>query len=642
MARRDDISTNQIMQNGHSEPHGLLERVRNEVRKRKLALEPGAPHLPGSDTEVSPAISAAPPSVVITPQASAAPLEEKPRLKRARVALDRASSKNASAPGWPRFLRRLRRNQGAINEALIQIAAAFLETLEWLHKKMALLDLRFADLSKGSQEQRRQLQQQLDLRARQIAEQDGRADTLRKQLAELDQKLEQQARRATEDEVAAAQLRRQLLELEGRLERSLDERQHGERRLDERAVEQQKQILDLNYKLLAYQTEVGARFERTVAQQLLSERQLIDVQSLVRDLEKQTAHEQLQLAEFQEFVHAQHQQNTENAGLLGKQQEQLTAVRVQFAQQQKQLDEMSGQLIENQNDACARYHLTIEALEQEKRRVAEIRRRIEELHPGALPESSFSSEIEALRNKLNTMQASFAIIQGYFARTESTETVEAVGPAVSKDLKEHDKDAFYLAFENQFRGDRELIKDRLRFYLPIMERTKATTGNISAVDLGCGRGEWLELLREQGYEGVGVDVNLCMIEECRSRGLKAESADAIAYLRNLAPGSLSLVTGFHIVEHLSFSQLLDVFRETFRVLCPRGTAIFETPNPENSHVSGYSFYLDPTHRNPIPQELLCFAARQTGFESTQVERLQAFLEDGVFKGYLDYAGIFTK
>jgi O-antigen chain-terminating methyltransferase len=437
---------------------------------------------------------------------------------------------------------------------------------------------------------------------------------------------------------------------------------------------------------LTRQLEIRAQQAEAQRQQIGRIERRIEQQAryAIEEQQKQFLELKRQLAGLQDFINAQQRQNTENAGLLGEHQEQLTEVRglleesarrlegaterilgsertlkemeafvsaqqgqtveeqAQFAQQGKKLDEVSGQLTEYQNDACARYHLTIEALEQEKRRLAEIRSRIEELNPGAFSESSPLPEIEILRDKINALQASFAIIQEHLVRADSAETIQAAAPAIKEDLKEHETDAFYLAFENQFRGDRDLIKERLRFYLPIIERVKAATGNASAVDLGCGRGEWLELLQEHGYDGVGADLNLCMIEECRSRGLKAESADAIAYLRNLTSGSLSLVTGFHIVEHVSFSQLIELFRETFRVLCPRGTAIFETPNPENSHVSGYSFYLDPTHRNPIPQELLCFAARQAGFEATHVERLQAYVEDGVFKGYLDYAGIFTK
>jgi SAM-dependent methyltransferase len=532
--------------------------------------------------------------------------------------------KNDGVRRWPRFLRGLRRNQGAINEALIRAVGAVVETVEWLRRNFVVLDSRVGDQSRRSDRHAHhlaELTRQLEIRVHQAGVQAGRLEGQRQQIGEIERRIEQQARHATAEEQRRAEERNRFIE------------------------EQQKQFLELSDKILLGKT---------------------------------------QLAELRDFINAQQRQNTENAGLLGEHQEQLTEVRAlleesarrlegatdrilgsertlremqafvsaqqdqtveeqgQFAQQWKKLDEVSGQLTEYQNDACARYYLTIEALEQEKRRVAEIRSRVEELKPGAFPDSSPFLEIDILRDKINALQASFAIIQEHLVRANSAETIQAVAPAIKQDLKEHETDAFYLAFENQFRGDRDVIKERLRFYLPIIERVKATTGNALAVDLGCGRGEWLELLQEHGYDGVGLDLNLCMIEECRSRGLKAESADAIAYLRNLAAGSLPLVTGFHIVEHLSFSQMIDLFRETFRVLCPRGTAIFETPNPENSHVSGYSFYLDPTHHHPIPQELLCFAARQAGFEATQVERLQAYVEDGVFKGYLDYAGIFTK
>ena len=616
------------MQNGHSDPERLLERIRNEVRQRKLAIAPPAPQL-----EIPQAAG----STVSLPQVTTAwapsasfemSIPEKPHLKLARGALERAAMKNERVRRWPRFLRGLRRNQGAINESFIRAVGPVLETIEWLQQKFALLDSRMREVT-GQLETRAQ---QAGIQGQQIAEMERRIAAERNRLIE----------------------------------------------------EQQKQFLEVSYKLINYQTEVSARFERVMSQQFLTERQLMTFQNFVRDQDKQKGNEQRQIAELQDFLNAQQRQNIENAKLLGEQQEQLTEVRAlldqssrrldetvqrtskseemakdiqafvtaqqdqtaeeqrQLSQQQKQLEEVGGQLIEYHDDACARYHLTIEALEQEKRRIAEIRSRLEALQPGAFSGAGVSHEIEQLRDRINAMQASFAIIQEHLVRPESVETIQAIAPEVSQDLKEHETDAFYLAFENQFRGDRDLIKERLRFYLPIIERVKATTGNASAVDLGCGRGEWLELLREQGYEGAGVDSNLCMVEECRSRGLRAEYADAISYLRNLPSNSLSLVTGYHIVEHLLFNQLFHFFRESFRVLCPGGIAIFETPNPECSHVPDYSFYLDPTHRNPIPQELLCFAARQAGFEGARVERLQAYVEDGVFKGYLDYAGIFTK
>jgi SAM-dependent methyltransferase len=902
------------MQNGHSDPAALLRQLRSEVRKRKLALEPSAPQDQISPPEVIPPVGSVPevvPPVEVT-QSPVAPAREKPHLKRARTELDRAAMKNESVRRWPRFLRGLRRNQGAVNQSLIRGISAVLETLEWLHRKFAALDSRVADQNNRSEEHQHHLvefRRQLELRTRQIVEQEGRAEQQRQKLAELDQKiegrrleveqqrhleavrqeeraeqhrqqleahdrrLEQQARRAMEAEQLAARQGQTLTELERSVEDRRQESIKEERRVTEQhrvLAEQQKQLLELSYKLVAYQTDTGARFERAAAQQLSDKRQLLEVESFVREQEKQTVEERRQLSELsrklaehqelanarwqkraeqrqedgrrlsdlQEFADAQHRQNTSHSRLLEEQANQLVQVREileqssrrlegtgervsqhaetlkemqtfvsaqqkqtgeeqrqfsevqefvrqqqeqtaeaqrqfsdlqafvrqqqeqtaeaqrqfsdlqafvrqqeeqtveaqrqfsdlqefvrqqqkqtgeeqrqfselqefvrqqhdqaseklrqvsdlqefvrqqqeqtaeeqrQFSEQRKQLEEFSLQLVEYQNDVCARYHLTGEEIEQQKKQMAnmqefvraqekqtreeerqlqeqqahlaEIRGGLEEWRSAAGPSAALLAEIGNLRDKINAVQSAFAIIQGHLAKAESPELIKTIAPTLSDELAKHEADAFYLAFENQFRGDREEIKQRLRFYLPTIEQTKAITGTALALDVGCGRGEWLELLREHGYDGVGVDLNLCMVEECRSRGLKAESVDAIAYLREQPAGSLSLVTGFHIVEHLSFTQLFELFRETLRVLRPRGCAIFETPNPECARVPAYSFYLDPTHRNPIPHELLTFAARQAGFGATRIERLQSYFEEGKLVGYLDYAGVFTK
>ncbi|PZR76851.1 MAG: hypothetical protein DLM73_01455 [Chthoniobacterales bacterium] len=716
------------MQNGHNDPEALLQKVRSEVRKRKLALEKAQP-----DQEPQPALVLASSSPEAMPPQESLPSKqfpEKPRLKRAHGALDRAASKNDDVRRWPRFLRGLRRNQGAVNESLIGAVESILETAEWLRQKFTLLETRTSDQGRRGDEQQRHLvefRQQQEKRAEQDNQQLG---DLARQITEQEERAERHRRRATEAEHLVGRQSQQLAELERKIEerRSESTRQEGRvREQNGRMEEQQRQLLDLSYKLIAFQGEISARFEEAAAQQLLDKRQLLDLQNFVREQERQRVEEHRQLTELarelaeerqedgrrltelQEFVNAQHRQNAEDSRLLEEQQGQLTQAREmmqasvaaqqkqtaeeqrqlselqqfvddqrahrseeqkRFEEQRRQLEEFNLKLIEYQNDVCARYHLTGEELERAKgqlaemqgfiraqeeqtieeerqlreqqERLAEIRGGFEALQARALPDSALVTEVGSLRDRVNAAQASFAIIQAHLLRAESTETFRAIAPSLSEDLKKHETDAFYLAFENQFRGDRELITARLRFYMPVVEESKATTGNASAVDLGCGRGEWLELLREQSYQGVGVDLNVCMVEECRSRGLKVECADAIAYLRDLPSASLSLVTGFHIVEHLPFAQLFDLFRESFRVLCPQGTAIFETPNPECARVPAYSFYLDPTHRNPIPQELLCFAARQTGFGSTRVERLQPYFELGDFKGYLDYAGIFTK
>lgn len=183
------------------------------------------------------------------------------------------------------------------------------------------------------------------------------------------------------------------------------------------------------------------------------------------------------------------------------------------------------------------------------------------------------------------------------------------------------RDDFYRAFEDRFRGSRELIRSRLTVYLPFIEPLKSVYGEPAAVDLGCGRGEWLELLAENGFDARGVDLDEGMLAACRERGLPATQGDAIAFLQELPDESQAIVSGFHIAEHLPFAQLQLLVREALRVLKPAGLLILETPNPENFSVSSLTFHLDPTHRNPLPPALLSFLPEHYGFARVKVLRL---------------------
>lgn len=181
---------------------------------------------------------------------------------------------------------------------------------------------------------------------------------------------------------------------------------------------------------------------------------------------------------------------------------------------------------------------------------------------------------------------------------------------------------FYRAFEEKHRGSRELIKSRLRAYLPFVEKLKDFDFNLNAIDLGCGRGEWLELLSENGYKVQGVDLDAGMLEACQSRGFDVTQKDAIQALQELPNNSFNIVSGFHIAEHLPFDVLQLLVEESLRVLKPGGFLILETPNPENIKVATEYFYLDPTHIRPIPQELLSFLVEYCGFKRTKILRLQ--------------------
>ena len=182
-------------------------------------------------------------------------------------------------------------------------------------------------------------------------------------------------------------------------------------------------------------------------------------------------------------------------------------------------------------------------------------------------------------------------------------------------------DSFYLNFENRFRGPRSEIKDRVAFYLPFIREARAGVADWPILDLGCGRGEWLELLKEHKLNARGVDLNAAMVSECEARGLKVQLHDALEYLRSLKANSQGAITGFHVIEHIPFEILMDLFSQAWRVLKPGGLAIFESPNCKNLMVGACHFYVDPTHCNPVFPETAEFMLASRGFEEIQIEYL---------------------
>ena len=182
-------------------------------------------------------------------------------------------------------------------------------------------------------------------------------------------------------------------------------------------------------------------------------------------------------------------------------------------------------------------------------------------------------------------------------------------------------DAFYVSFEDRFRGPRPEIKKRVEVYLPLIKKAGAGRAKTPVLDVGCGRGEWLELLTEKKFRASGVDINSAMLAQCRARNLKVVQADAISHLRSLPDRSLGAVTGFHIIEHLELNILMDLLAETARVLVPGGLAIFESPNCKNLVVGATNFNIDPTHRNPVFPETAQFMLTSHGFQNVVLKYL---------------------
>lgn len=175
-------------------------------------------------------------------------------------------------------------------------------------------------------------------------------------------------------------------------------------------------------------------------------------------------------------------------------------------------------------------------------------------------------------------------------------------------------DDFYVAFEEKFRGSEELIKERQKKYLKFINPLKILKDEVKALDIGCGRGEWISLLNENGFNARGIDVNESMVRLASQKGLNAAVNDALGELKSLDENSLDIITAFQVVEHIKFDDVLELIKEAKRVLAPCGILILETPNPENIMVGTQWFYLDATHKNPIPCELLSFATHYYGLE----------------------------
>lgn len=182
---------------------------------------------------------------------------------------------------------------------------------------------------------------------------------------------------------------------------------------------------------------------------------------------------------------------------------------------------------------------------------------------------------------------------------------------------------YYRAFEDTFRGSETVIESRLEVYLPRVRNAFSGLRDPLWLDLGCGRGEWLRVLAKAGIRGVGVDRNAGMAQAARESGLEVQVGDLMDHLRRCEAGSVDGLSAFHVVEHLPLDLLIELLQEGLRVVRPGGLLILETPNPENLQVGAHTFYLDPTHRSPVPPAFLAFLADQVGWRQGDIVRLQA-------------------
>jgi 2-polyprenyl-3-methyl-5-hydroxy-6-metoxy-1,4-benzoquinol methylase len=178
----------------------------------------------------------------------------------------------------------------------------------------------------------------------------------------------------------------------------------------------------------------------------------------------------------------------------------------------------------------------------------------------------------------------------------------------------------YFLFEEQFRGSREDIKEKQTAFVQYFKGYK------NVLDIGCGRGEFLELLKKQGIDGKGVDIDENMVNFCKSKGIDVELIDAISYLETVEDKSLDGIFIDQVVEHLESDYLIKMIGICYKKLIYGGILIAETVNPL-SFASFANFYIDLSHKRPIHPETLKFILGAAGFRDMEMKYLAPVTED---------------
>lgn len=235
--------------------------------------------------------------------------------------------------------------------------------------------------------------------------------------------------------------------------------------------------------------------------------------------------------------------------------------------------------------------------------------------------SSGKETLADLRQKVESC------LQGYYIQNRKFERVlsflasdveTGLKPAPTDEIKEElaryqreMDDHKYLQFENQFRGDPEEVKKRQADYLPFFLEC------LQVLDIGCGRGEFLALLRENYVESYGIDTNAEMVSYCKERGLKAETVDGLTHLNSLADDSLDGIFSSQVIEHLDPVSLTQFVKLCYAKLKPNAYVVLETVNV-SSVLPLLFFFVDLTHKTPLHPQTAEFLMKANGFADAEI------------------------
>jgi len=279
----------------------------------------------------------------------------------------------------------------------------------------------------------------------------------------------------------------------------------------------------------------------------------------------------------------------------------------------------------------------IESIGLVKKKRPELRAQLQQLHAAlaayataqdkewdAYANNHSTTVFKSLQWKIEKLEAEYSNLRtllGHFAQLENRldrlldkldDKNAAAGVAELREIKERLAPMQYADFEQRFRGSREQIEQRLKKYLPLF------SGRREILDIGCGRGEFLELLAAAGQRGLGIDLSSSMLELAAEKGLECYQEDALAFLKKRPDASLDGIFSSQVIEHFQPEYLRRVVSEAFRVLRPGSPLLLETINPLSLFALSRIYFLDPTHCQPLHPEYMRYLLASSGFSGVEI------------------------
>ena len=375
-----------------------------------------------------------------------------------------------------------------------------------------------------------------------------------------------------------------------------------------------------------FAAEAGDRAERLNELMVRSEDILHRLDALQEQLgEKEDAqHAQLLRDVLSQHLAETEQRQAEMEQRWSEMQQRQTEAEQRWSEMQQRWSEMQQRRAETERRLAEAEQRQAEAeqrqAEMEQRRAETERRLAEAEQRQAETEQRQNERADRMERRITSLDRQSDAFSASAAKTLLTYK-EREGLPVSytppvREKEQSSENAYtvldYFKFQNDFRGTRATISERQEMYLPYFRDSKGPV-----LDIGCGRGEFLRLMKDNDIPAFGVDLYPEYVVEGELNGLDIRNGDGVAFLKD-ADMQFGGIFACQVIEHISFVQLQELCKAAYEKLLPGGHLILETPNPTCLSIYTTTFYTDPTHVKPIHPMLLEYLLREVGFGEVQI------------------------